>query len=116
MATSKISSTSPSFSTESSASPSSVPEMKSSSLRRRRRRSVLDRIFGSANYCRRRQTSFNRDVEAEEFQDAASTFCLSSYYSVFVVRLAIMVCQYIYLFLTYYNWLNISNTMKIQDS
>lgn len=114
MATSKISSTSPSFSTESSASPSSVPEMKSSSLRRRR--SVLDRIFGSANYCRRRQTNFNRDVEAEEFQDAASTFCLSSYYSVFVVRLAIMVCQYIYLFLTYYNWLNISNTMKIQDS
>lgn len=96
MATSKISSTSPSFSTESSVSPSSVPEMKSSSLRRRRR-SVLDRIFGSANYCRRRQTSFNRDVEAEEFQDAASTFCLSSYYSVFVVRLAIMVCQYIYI-------------------
>nr|AAQ10680.2 cold inducible histidine kinase 1 [Catharanthus roseus] len=60
-------------------------------------KSVLERIFGSANYyCgrrRRRGRNFNRDdVEsAEEFQDAASTLCLSSYYSVFVVRLAIMV-------------------------
>jgi len=33
---------------------------------------------------------FHRDVEKEEFQ-YASSHCLSSYYSVFVVRLAIMV-------------------------
>lgn len=66
-------------------------------------KSVLERIFGSANYyCgrrRRRGRNFNRDdVEsAEEFQDAASTLCLSSYYSVFVVRLAIMVCDFSFL-------------------
>ncbi|MED6108456.1 Histidine kinase 1 [Stylosanthes scabra] len=34
---------------------------------------------------------FHRDVEKEAFQYASSSHCLSSYYSVFVVRLAIMV-------------------------
>ena len=36
---------------------------------------------------------FHRDVEKEEFQ-YASSHCLSSYYSVFVVRLAIMVSDF----------------------
>ncbi|KAL3527229.1 hypothetical protein ACH5RR_011885 [Cinchona calisaya] len=58
-------------------------------------RGFLNKLFGSANFCRRNRSpccrrTFNRDVEAEEFHDA-STLCLSSYYSVFVVRLAIMV-------------------------
>lgn len=38
---------------------------------------------------------FHKDVEKEEFQ-YASSHCLSSYYSVFVVRLAIMVSETLY--------------------
>ncbi|CAI9110958.1 OLC1v1011070C1 [Oldenlandia corymbosa var. corymbosa] len=56
-------------------------------------RSFVNRTFGSARCCNRSpciRRTFNGDVEAEEFQDA-STRCLSSYYSVFMVRLAIMV-------------------------
>ncbi|CDP01875.1 unnamed protein product [Coffea canephora] len=58
-------------------------------------RSYVNRILASANSCRRNRSrcckrTFNRDVEAEELQDT-STVCLSSYYSVFMVRLAIMV-------------------------
>lgn len=41
---------------------------------------------------------FHRDVEKEEFQ-YASSHCLSSYYSVFVVRLAIMVSETLYIFM-----------------
>ena len=62
-------------------------------------RKVLDRIsgFSFATPWRRNTTPrgrriFHRDVEREEFQ-YATTHCLSSYYSVFVARLAIMVCQ-----------------------
>lgn len=58
-------------------------------------RKVFDRIFDFAapwrgNPAPRGRRIFHRDVEQEEFQ-YASTHCLSSYYSVFVVRLAIMV-------------------------
>lgn len=58
-------------------------------------RKVFDRISGFAISCRRNtiprgRRIFHRDVEREEFQ-YASTYCLSSYYSVFVARLAIMV-------------------------
>ncbi|XP_062143532.1 histidine kinase 1 isoform X2 [Alnus glutinosa] len=59
-------------------------------------RKVLDRISGFATPWKREGTAprgrriFHRDVEREEFQ-YASTHCLSSYYSVFVARLAIMV-------------------------
>ncbi|CAH2049728.1 unnamed protein product [Thlaspi arvense] len=42
------------------------------------------------NHSPRGRRTFHRDVEQEEFQ-YASSHCLSSYYSVFVVRLAIMV-------------------------
>jgi hypothetical protein len=61
-------------------------------------RKVLDRISGFATPWKREGTAsrcrriFHRDVEREEFQ-YASTHCLSSYYSVFVARLAIMVCE-----------------------
>ncbi|CAN0918780.1 Histidine kinase 1 [Linum grandiflorum] len=40
---------------------------------------------------RRRRRVFHRDVEQDEFHSATAAHCLSSYYSVFVVRLAIMV-------------------------
>uniref|UniRef100_A0A2P2IVN2 histidine kinase n=1 Tax=Rhizophora mucronata TaxID=61149 RepID=A0A2P2IVN2_RHIMU len=58
-------------------------------------RKFFDRIRASAISWRRNTTPqgrriFHRDVEQEEFQ-YASTHCLSSYYSVFMVRLAIMV-------------------------
>lgn len=60
-------------------------------------RKVLNRISGLASSCGRKTAPggqvrrfFHRDVEQEEFQ-YASARCLSSYYSVFVVRLAIMV-------------------------
>ncbi|XP_041020043.1 LOW QUALITY PROTEIN: histidine kinase 1-like [Juglans microcarpa x Juglans regia] len=58
-------------------------------------RKVLDRISVFATPWRsssalRGRRIFHRDVEREEFQYAA-TRCLSSYYSVFVARLAIMV-------------------------
>ncbi|KAJ9172660.1 hypothetical protein P3X46_015874 [Hevea brasiliensis] len=58
-------------------------------------RKVFDKILGFVTSWRRNTTSrgrriFHRDVEKDEFQ-YASTHCLSSYYSVFVVRLAIMV-------------------------
>ncbi|KAK8687731.1 hypothetical protein V6N13_086531 [Hibiscus sabdariffa] len=60
-------------------------------------RKVLNRISGLASSCRskkgprgRCRRIFHRDVEQEEFQ-YASAHCLSSYYSVFVARLAIMV-------------------------
>lgn len=60
-------------------------------------RKVFDRISGFATTLRRNTTPrgrriFHRDVEREEFQ-YANTYCLSSYYSVFVARLAIMVGQ-----------------------
>ncbi|GMN29054.1 hypothetical protein TIFTF001_002269 [Ficus carica] len=60
-------------------------------------RKVFDRITGFATSCSctrnttpRGRRIFHRDVEREEFQ-YANTYCLSSYYSVFVARLAIMV-------------------------
>ncbi|GKV44097.1 hypothetical protein SLEP1_g51318 [Rubroshorea leprosula] len=58
-------------------------------------RKVFDRISGLAMTCKRnavppRRRIFHGDVEQEGFQHA-STYCLSSYYSVFVARLAIMV-------------------------
>ncbi|XP_062102700.1 histidine kinase 1 isoform X2 [Humulus lupulus] len=56
---------------------------------------VFDTVTGFATPWRRSTTPrgrrvFHRDVEREEFQ-YANTYCLSSYYSVFVARLAIMV-------------------------
>ncbi|GAU34201.1 hypothetical protein TSUD_209830 [Trifolium subterraneum] len=56
---------------------------------------VFDRLMFSVTCWKKSRTQtgrrkFHRDVEKEEFQ-YASTQCLSSYYSVFVVRLAIMV-------------------------
>ncbi|KAE8694013.1 Histidine kinase 1 [Hibiscus syriacus] len=59
-------------------------------------RKVLNRISGLASSCRSKSGPrgrcqiFHRDVGQEEFQ-YASAHCLSSYYSVFVARLAIMV-------------------------
>lgn len=58
-------------------------------------RKVFDKILGFVSSWRRNVTPrggriSHRDVERDEFQ-YASTPCLSSYYSVFVVRLAIMV-------------------------
>ncbi|XVE87451.1 hypothetical protein DITRI_Ditri18aG0118500 [Diplodiscus trichospermus] len=58
-------------------------------------RKVLNRISGFASSWGRKTAPrgrriFHRDVEQEEFQ-YATTHCLSSYYSVFVARLAIMV-------------------------
>ncbi|KAG5245519.1 histidine kinase family protein [Salix suchowensis] len=57
-------------------------------------RKVCDRILGFASSCRKNTAPygrriFYRDVEQDEFQ-YGNTHCLSSYYSVFVVRLAIM--------------------------
>ncbi|XAR73760.1 Histidine kinase [Bertholletia excelsa] len=77
---------------ESSGSSSPAPTTRTKSLVRR----VFDRISGIANSWENqsprggRRTTFHRDVEQDEFQ-YASSHCLSSYYSVFVVRLAIMV-------------------------
>ncbi|XP_022751470.1 histidine kinase 1-like isoform X2 [Durio zibethinus] len=58
-------------------------------------RKVFNRISGIASSWGRKtdpqgRRIFHRDVEQEEFQHA-SAHCLSSYYSVFVARLAIMV-------------------------
>lgn len=59
-------------------------------------RKVMDRISGFAISWRRSGAAprcrriFHRDVERQDFQ-YATTRCLSSYYSVFVARLAIMV-------------------------
>ncbi|KAJ7953145.1 histidine kinase 1-like [Quillaja saponaria] len=58
-------------------------------------RNMFDGILGFVASCKkssklRGRRIFRRDVEEEDFQ-YASTHCLSSYYSVFVVRLAIMV-------------------------
>ena len=58
-------------------------------------RNVFDRISGLAAPWRRTATPrgrriFHRDVEREEFP-YSNSHCLSSYYSVFVARLAIMV-------------------------
>ncbi|XP_019172391.1 PREDICTED: histidine kinase 1-like isoform X2 [Ipomoea nil] len=80
----------PSISSESSSTPTtpvgSLPER------------ILHKMFGFGNLYRRnksptRRRIFRRDVEEEEEEEFqyASTLCLSSYYSVFVVRLAIMV-------------------------
>lgn len=57
-------------------------------------RKVCARILGFASSCRKNTAPygrriFYRDVEQDEFQ-YGNTHCLSSYYSVFVVRLAIM--------------------------
>lgn len=58
---------------------------------------VLDRISGSApsssSTSPQNRRIFRGDVERDEFQ-SASSHCLSSYYSVFVARLAIMVSSY----------------------
>ncbi|KAJ8771074.1 hypothetical protein K2173_023399 [Erythroxylum novogranatense] len=51
-------------------------------------RKVVDQILGDR--APRGRRIFHRDVERDEFQ-YGSTHCLSSYYSVFVARLAIMV-------------------------
>ena len=58
-------------------------------------RKVCNRILGFATSCRKNTAPygrriFHREVEQDEFQ-YGNTHCLSSYYSVFVVRLAIMV-------------------------
>ncbi|AES95160.2 putative histidine kinase response regulator and transcription factor RR-A-type family [Medicago truncatula] len=58
-------------------------------------RYMFNRLFRFANSWKKSNSPrgrriFHRDVEKEEFQ-YASSHCLSSYYSVFVVRLAIMV-------------------------
>ncbi|KAF2306259.1 hypothetical protein GH714_016078 [Hevea brasiliensis] len=58
-------------------------------------RKVCDKFLGFFSSWRRNtppsgRRIFHRDVEQDDFQ-YASTHCLSSYYSVFVVRLAIMV-------------------------
>ncbi|KAJ1398677.1 Hybrid signal transduction histidine kinase J [Sesbania bispinosa] len=72
-------------------------------------RHVFDRLRGFATSWKKRSTPsgrriFHRDVEKEEFQ-YASTQCLSSYYSVFVVRLAIMVMLAILIgLLTFLTW------------
>lgn len=60
-------------------------------------RYMFNRLFRFANSWKKSSTPrgrriFHRDVEKEEFQ-YASSHCLSSYYSVFVVRLAIMVSE-----------------------
>lgn len=63
-------------------------------------RYMFNRLFRFANSWKKSSTPrgrriFHRDVEKEEFQ-YASSHCLSSYYSVFVVRLAIMVSETLY--------------------
>lgn len=65
-------------------------------------RKVLDRISGLADSCRRNTVPrgrriFHRDVEQEQDFQYSATQCLSSYYSVFVARLAIMVGQFSFL-------------------
>ncbi|XP_052308809.1 histidine kinase 1 isoform X2 [Populus trichocarpa] len=60
-------------------------------------RKVCARILGFASSCRKNTAPygrriFYRDVEQDEFQ-YGNTHCLSSYYSVFVVRLAIMLYE-----------------------
>ncbi|TKY55927.1 Histidine kinase 1 [Spatholobus suberectus] len=72
-------------------------------------RHVFDRLQSFATYWKKSSTAtgrriFHRDVEKEEFQ-YASTQCLSSYYSVFVVRLAIMAMLAILIgLLTFLTW------------
>lgn len=70
-------------------------------------RSLLRRVFktvpglpsswGNNNSIQspRNRTTFQRDVEQEDLQ-CAGAHCLSSYYSVFVARLAMMVCDFIF--------------------
>lgn len=62
-------------------------------------RKVFDRISGCALSWRnetspRGRRIFHKPVESDEFQ-YANTHCLSSYYSVFVARLAIMVGHFL---------------------
>ncbi|KAK7360222.1 hypothetical protein VNO77_02204 [Canavalia gladiata] len=72
-------------------------------------RHVFDRLESFATSWKKSSTPrgrriFHRDVEKEEFQ-YASTQCLSSYYSVFVVRLAIMAMLAILIgLLTFLTW------------
>ncbi|XP_010266814.1 PREDICTED: histidine kinase 1 [Nelumbo nucifera] len=59
-------------------------------------RRLFNRFFGfipgeNENSIPRRRRILQGEVEEEEFQYTSSAHCLSSYYSVFVVRLAIMV-------------------------
>ncbi|KAK7252977.1 hypothetical protein RIF29_37317 [Crotalaria pallida] len=59
-------------------------------------RYMFERLFSCTTSCNKSNIPtgrriFRRDVEKEEEFQYASTHCLSSYYSVFVVRLAIMV-------------------------
>ncbi|CAK9321400.1 unnamed protein product [Citrullus colocynthis] len=80
----------PSESSEPSSSSSALTSSMSTPLRK-----VFCRISGLATSLRRNTAPrsrriFHRDVEQQEFQ-YASSHCLSSYYSVFVARLAIMV-------------------------
>ncbi|KAL7615436.1 hypothetical protein Lser_V15G07175 [Lactuca serriola] len=51
---------------------------------------IHDAVNSNHSPCKRRRRSLHRDVEQEELQ-CTNTNCLSSYYSVFVARLAIMV-------------------------
>ncbi|RDX82119.1 Histidine kinase 1, partial [Mucuna pruriens] len=72
-------------------------------------RHVFDKLQSFATCWKKRSTPtgrriFHRDVEKEDFQ-YASTQCLSSYYSVFVVRLAIMAMLAILIgLLTFLTW------------
>lgn len=73
-------------------------------------KSAFDRISAFASSWRSNATPhgrriFHRDVERDEFQ-FANTYCLSSYYSVFVARLAIMVSKFCftYMKLDIINW------------
>ncbi|GAA0139974.1 histidine kinase receptor of two-component system [Lithospermum erythrorhizon] len=73
-----------------SETPSSPNTPRGSFLRR-----GVRRMFSFVDHCRREHSvcnrrSFRRDVE-EELQSASNPPCLTSYYSVFVVRLAIMI-------------------------
>lgn len=52
---------------------------------------IIPSLWRNNSQSPRRRRTFHRDVEQEDFQ-CASARCLSSYYSVFVARLAIMVC------------------------
>ncbi|XP_015581157.1 histidine kinase 1 isoform X2 [Ricinus communis] len=79
-----------SYSTSPESSPTLRAPMGSPPIRK-----VFDKILTFApslrsNTLPRGRRIFHRDVEEDEFQ-YANTHCLSSYYSVFVVRLAIMV-------------------------
>lgn len=82
----------PSISSESSAAP--AKPMRSLSRRAFKLyngfRSLLEN--NNRSLSPRNRSIFHRDVEREDLQ-CAGGHCLSSYYSVFVARLAMMVCE-----------------------